>query len=129
MDTILVIDDEPTLRELYKAMLSRQGYRVSVAGNGVQGLLALEMVRPDLIVLDMAMPEMDGLSFLRVIRDSPEWKHIPVVLLTAFATSEQQMGLSELGVTEQLTKASFSVRDLRERVAKLLRPEAVLQAA
>lgn len=129
MDTILVVDDEPTLRDLYKAMLGRQGYRVAVAGNGSQALMALEVVRPDLIVLDMAMPEMDGLAFLRVIRDSVEWKHVPVILLTAFATTEQQAGLAGLGVTEQLTKASFSVRDLRERVARLLQPDAVLQAA
>jgi len=129
MDTILVVDDEPTLRDLYKAMLSRQGHRVAVAGNGVQALLAMEMVCPDLIVLDMAMPEMDGLAFLRVIRNTPEWKQIPVILLTAFATQEQHAGLAELGITEQLTKASFSVRDLRERVARLLLPQTVRQAA
>jgi two-component system KDP operon response regulator KdpE len=120
MATILVIDDEPRIRELLRVALSSQGYKVLLAANGKQALLAMGMLLPDLILSDVAMPEMDGVGFLDILRKTPEWTHIPVILLTGFATAEQQETAKALGATEQLTKASFSIRELRARVASYL---------
>lgn len=120
MATILVVDDEPRIRELLRVALSSQGYKVLLAANGNQALLAMGMSLPDLILSDVAMPEMDGVGFLDILRKTPEWAHIPVILLTGFATAEQQETAKALGAAEQLTKASFSIRELRARVANYL---------
>jgi two-component system, OmpR family, KDP operon response regulator KdpE len=120
MGTILVIDDEPRIRELLRVALSSQGYKVVLAANGNQALLAMGVSQPDLILSDVAMPEMDGVGFLDILHRTPEWKHIPVILLTGFATPEQQETARVLGATEQLTKASFSIRELRAKVAEYM---------
>ena len=122
MHSILVIDDEPQIRQLFRAALSRQGYSVTTAANGNDGLLALEMCMPDLILLDLAMPEMDGIAFLRVLRASQEWAKVPVIVLTAFGTPDQLLAAKELDITDRLNKAQFTVRELRERIARALAP-------
>jgi CheY-like chemotaxis protein len=119
MGTILIVDDEPRMRDLLRAMLAGQ-HKVCVASSGAQALMAMEMTRPDLVLLDVAMPELDGIQFLRILRGSAEWAHTPVMLLTAFATPDQHVAADKLGVSGQFTKASFSVRDLRQRVAECL---------
>jgi CheY-like chemotaxis protein len=119
MSTILVVDDEPRMRDLLRAMLSGQ-HKVCVAASGAQALMVMEMTRPDLVLLDVAMPELDGIEFLKILRSSPEWARTPVMLLTAFATPDQHVAAKELDVSDQLTKASFSVRDLRQRIAERL---------
>lgn len=120
MSRILVVDDEPGLRQLYQKVLSRQGYDVRLAANGADALLALGMSMPDLILLDLAMPDMDGISLLRVIRATPGMEKIPVIVLTAFTDGTRLAPLAELNVACQLTKAEFSVRELRERIAECL---------
>jgi len=125
MGTILVVDDEPRIRQMLQQVLACQGHRVMHAGNGVEALLAMEMRIPDLLLLDMAMPEMDGITFLRMMRQTPEWESIPVILLSGFATMDQLFTAKELRCTEQLTKADFSIRDLRARVARNLAPVAL----
>jgi DNA-binding response OmpR family regulator len=122
MYTILVIDDEPQIRELFRVALTRQGYTVATAPNGSDGLLALEMCLPDLILLDLAMPEMDGIAFLRVLRESEEWARLPVIVLTAFGTPDQLFASQNLGISDRLNKAQFTVRELRERIARCLEP-------
>jgi two-component system, OmpR family, response regulator MprA len=80
---ILVVEDEPGLRELYKDVLSDEGYLVSEASDGVEGLEELERERPDLIVLDLMMPRMDGLEFCRRLRDLPQGASIPIIVVSA----------------------------------------------
>ena len=120
MSRILVVDDDPGLRQLYQKVLSRQGYDLRLAASGADALLALEMGMPDLIMLDLAMPDMDGITLLRLIRRTPEWARIPVIVLTAFTDGARLASLADLGVSYQLTKAEFSVRELREKIAECL---------
>jgi DNA-binding response OmpR family regulator len=119
MSTILVVDDEPRMRDLLRAILAGQ-HKVCVASTGGEALMAMEMSRPDLVILDVAMPEMDGIQFLQILRDTPEWAQTPVMLMTAFATPDQHVVAEHLNVADQWTKASFSVRDLRARIAEHL---------
>ena len=119
MGTILIVDDEQRIRDLLRTMLAGQ-HKVCVASTGGEALMAMEMSRPDLVILDVAMPGMDGIEFLRILRATPEWAGTPVMLLTAFATPDQHVVADDLGVSDQLTKASFTVRELRGRVAELL---------
>jgi CheY-like chemotaxis protein len=80
---ILVVEDEPSIRELYKDVLSGEGYQVREASDGVEGLEELEKARPDVIVVDLAMPRMDGLEFCRRLRDLPQCEGIPVIVISA----------------------------------------------
>jgi DNA-binding response OmpR family regulator len=123
MSRILVVDDEPRIRELHRQILSRDGHHVSQASNGIEALLAMEMSMPDLILLDMAMPEMDGVEFLKILRATPEWARIPVLLMTAFSTVDQLSFVDALGVAQPLTKAEFSVKELRARITAALPPK------
>src|SRR5256885_2205862 len=83
--TILVVEDETHLARLMQVNLEAQGYSVVTALDGKQALLTLDTVQPDLIVLDVMMPHIDGFEVLQIVRSSPDTRQIPVILLTARA--------------------------------------------
>lgn len=115
--TILVVDDEERLTSLLRAYLEQEGFRVVTAANGVQALEAVRRGEPDLIVLDIMMPEMDGLEFLRALRTQYA---TPVILLTARVGDEDKVVGLELGADDYLTKP-FRPRELLARVRAVLR--------
>lgn len=117
---VLVIDDQPEMRQLFQRVLEHQGHRVVCAGNGQEGLRALQTCPAQVVLLDMAMPEMDGLTFLRALRNQPKWKELPVIILSGLMSAEQVAAARSLGVTDQLVKAQFSMRELRALVARHL---------
>ena len=80
---ILVVDDEPAIRELIVAVLEDEGYAAIAAGSGPRALELLPHERPDLVLMDIMMPEMDGREALRRMREHPEWGRIPVVMMSA----------------------------------------------
>ena len=115
--TILVVDDEENLRKLVKAYLEQADFRVVTAKNGREALFLARQEKPDLIVLDLMMPEMDGYEFIRVHRKERE---TPIVLLTArVEDADKVLGL-ELGADDYVTKP-FSPRELTARVRAVLR--------
>ncbi|HXE52902.1 MAG TPA: response regulator, partial [Tepidisphaeraceae bacterium] len=120
MSTVLVVDDQPELRQLFGRVLEQQKYTVILAANGQEALGLLEQHKPDLVLLDMAMPQMDGLSFLRLVRQKPQWSRLPVIILSGLMSAEQVAEARKLGVNDQLIKAEFSMKELRSRVAKHL---------
>lgn len=115
--TILIVDDEPGLRELVRLNLEHDGYQVLQAEHGVR---ALEMVRndqPDLIILDIMMPEMDGIEVCRQLRT---FSQIPVIMLTAKVQSKDIITGLDSGADDYLLKP-FSVEELSARIRALLR--------
>jgi len=115
--TILVVDDEERLTSLVKAYLTQEGFRVVTARNGREALFIARQEKPDLIVLDLMMPEMDGYEFMRLHRKERE---TPIILLTArVEDSDKVLGL-ELGADDYVTKP-FSPRELTARVRAVLR--------
>jgi len=115
--TILVVDDEERLTALVKAYLTQEGFRVVTARNGREALFIARQEKPDLIVLDLMMPEMDGYEFMRLHRKERE---TPILLLTArVEDSDKVLGL-ELGADDYVTKP-FSPRELTARVRAVLR--------
>jgi DNA-binding response OmpR family regulator len=122
MSTVLVVDDQPELRLLFQRVLEYQGYTVVSAENGQDGLRVIDQCNPQLILLDMAMPRMDGLTFLQTIRAQQKWAKLPVIMLSGLMTAEQVAAARELGVADRLVKAEFSMKELRARVAQHLRP-------
>lgn len=117
MATILVIDDEDTILNLVDAYLKREGNTVHLARNGLDGLAAFRRYHPDLVILDIMLPEMDGLEVLRQIRRESD---VYVMLLTAKSEEfDRVMGLT-VGADDYLTKP-FSPRELAARVKAILR--------
>jgi CheY-like chemotaxis protein len=110
---ILVIDDDPVTQDLMKSFLTREGYRVTVADSGPEGLLRARELRPDVITLDIAMPGMDGWSVLSALKNDPDLGETPVVILTM--ADSKNLGYA-LGATEYLMKPID-----RERLAVILR--------
>ncbi|TXM67385.1 response regulator [Methylobacterium sp. WL69] len=119
---VLIIDDDPDARERMSAMLIREGWRVASAENGIAGLEATAAKKPCLILLDLMMPEMDGFGFLRALRAKPEWRDIPVVVLTAKdVTAEDRRRLA--GQADRvLQKGRLSLNDLSESLRSLVAP-------
>ncbi len=115
--TVLVVDDEPRLVNLVKAYLEQGGFRVVTAKNGRDALFVARQEKPDLILLDIMMPEMDGHEFLRVHRQE---RLTPIILLTARVEEDDKIIGLELGADDYVTKP-FSPRELLARVRAVLR--------
>lgn len=132
MKTILVVDDKASVRTLLRDYLTEEGYRVVSAANGREALFAARQEKPDLILLDIMMPEMDGYEFVRTYRKE---KDTPIILLTAkLEETDKVLGL-ELGADDYVTKP-FGMRELVARIRAVLRragqevpPAPLLQAA
>ncbi len=117
MATILVIDDEPGIRGLLDTMLRRKGYTVLLADDGRKGLELFRRERPDVIILDLKMPHIDGLTVLRQIRSLDLQK--PVIVLTGAGLAQAEEQVRAFGVTEFIEK-EFSLHRLGEALKKLL---------
>lgn len=115
--TILVVDDAESLRTLVQQYLTQEGFRVVTAANGRQALFVAREEKPDLIILDLMMPEMGGYDFLRVYSREAE---TPVILLTAKVEEHDKVLGLELGADDYVTKP-FSMRELTARVRAVLR--------
>ena len=117
MAKILVIDDEQSIRSLLDTLLRRKGYDVVLADSGRKGIELFRREHPDVIVLDLKMPEMDGLTVLRQIRTLDPKK--PVIILTGAGTAEAEQQIRALGVTEYVEK-EFSMHLLGDSLKRLL---------
>ncbi|MFB7949070.1 response regulator transcription factor [Kitasatospora phosalacinea] len=117
---ILVVDDDPTVGEVVAGYLTRAGHRVDRAEDGQRGLDLAERHRPDLLVLDLMLPGLDGLEVLRRLRARPDRADLPVVLLTARGDEADRVLGLELGADDYVTKP-FSPRELVLRVQSILR--------
>jgi CheY-like chemotaxis protein len=120
MSTVLVVEDSPVAREVVMKILQREGYDVVGACNGVEALdlLRSDSATPDLMLLDVMMPEMDGITLLQELRDEPQYKELPVILLTALSDENRMKKAKELGVCEYLVKTRFSYDELVDQVGK-----------
>ena len=116
---VLIADDDEDILALVRTVLERSGHEVMVARDGAQALELARERRPDLAVLDISMPELDGLEVLRRLRASAETSQLPVVLLSARAQEEDVAFGYENGASAYLPKP-FSPRELTQRVAELL---------
>jgi len=117
---ILCIEDEPEMIELVRLILERKGFRVTGALGGAQGLKELRNEKPDLILLDLMMPDMDGWEVYRQMRADPNLSNIPVIVVTAKAQSiDKVLGLHIAKVEDYVTKP-FGPQELLSSIAKVL---------
>jgi two-component system, OmpR family, alkaline phosphatase synthesis response regulator PhoP len=116
---VLVVDDEIYIVHILDFSLGMEGYEVITALDGEQALERLKSDRPDLIVLDIMMPKLDGYEVCKAIKSNPATKHIPVILLSAKGRNVDQKTGYDVGADDYITKP-FSPRKLVERINQLL---------
>jgi DNA-binding response OmpR family regulator len=118
--TILIVDDEREIRELLRYNLEREGYQVLTAPDGEQGLARVFSAHPDLVLLDLLLPGLNGLEVLREVRQEPTTRETPVLLLTARGAEMDKLLGFERGADDYITKP-FSPREVIARVEAVLR--------
>jgi DNA-binding response OmpR family regulator len=124
---VLIVDDDPLLIALVQHKLTSRGYTVATASDGEAGLECARALSPDVIVLDIMMPVLDGRSVLQRLREDPRLSDVPVVMLTAHAREEDIVDLLQLGASDYLVKP-FSPEELAARIGRLvLGPERARQ--
>lgn len=116
---ILAVDDETELTDLLRYHLGRAGHRVTVAGNGWEAIESVRRQPPDLILLDLMLPDLDGFGVCEILRQDPHTATIPVIIISAWASPDtRNLGL-DLGALDYLTKP-FSPHELVERVNRFV---------
>lgn len=121
--TVMVVDDTDSARDVAQRILRHYGVHSVGARSGIEALALLEEFDPDLILLDFAMPDMDGLSVLARLRQDPRWRGIPVVMLSAVCDEESIRAAYRLGASEYLVKACFTPPRMLEIVRRHARHE------
>ncbi|MEM1253518.1 MAG: response regulator [Cyanobacteria bacterium P01_H01_bin.21] len=120
MKHILIIDDEDDIRDVAQVALETVGgWRVSTASNGSDGLAQLQLQMPDAVLLDVMMPDLDGIEVFKQIQQNPQTQHLPVLLMTAKTQTTDQQRFLKLGVTGIITKP-FKAMLLAEQITKIL---------
>lgn len=116
---ILIVDDEPDLVETLRFPLEMEGYQVLVADNGEMGLNLARKERPDLIILDLMLPKLDGYKVCRLLKFDERFKEIPVLMVTAKTQEKDRLLGKETGADEYVTKP-FDIEQLLEKVKAYL---------
>jgi CheY-like chemotaxis protein len=112
MPSILIVDDEPEGTEPIVKFLQREGFQVTAAPNGREALAYLSTVMPELLILDLRMPQMDGISFLATLRSYMRWKDLPVILMTAYAEGPHLDIAKRYGAVDVFKKGSVDLKQL-----------------
>lgn len=120
MKRILIVEDTKTIVMVEKLMLAGLNYEIDTAGNGVEGLEKIRAVRPDLVLLDIMMPEMDGIEMCRQLKSNPETRSIPVIMVTTKGEPERVEQAFMAGCEDYVTKPIDKV-ELTSKVSKYLR--------
>lgn len=119
-DTVLVIEDEQDVVDLLRYNLNRAGFTVSIASTGIAGVAKAREERPDVIILDLMLPEMDGEKVCKTLKEDDNTAHIPIIMLTAKVQADERVKGLELGADDYVPKP-FSPKELVLRVQAVLR--------
>src|SRR5919202_1410960 len=119
-NSVLVVDDDPNGFDVIEAHLYREGYNLTYVSSGIEALNRLDSIEPDVILLDVMMPQMDGVEVCRQIKSDVYWKHIPIIMVTALNSKEDLARALDAGADDFLTKPVSGI-ELRARVRSMLR--------
>ncbi len=117
--SILIVEDEQVLQDVYTILLTSQGYRVHTANNGLEGLQHMKALHPDLVLLDLYMPVMDGKEFMRNI-DVKDFPSTKIIVCTNLSDTNTESEMLALGAHKFLLKSSMSPQDMLLLVARTL---------
>lgn len=120
---VLIIEDDSYISDMYKIKLESENFEVVVAEDGVKGLNELETYRPDMILLDVVMPKVDGFSVLKSIKNTEAIKNIPVVMLTNLGQKDNVERGFALGASGYIIKAHFTPSEVVKKVKEILQKE------
>ncbi len=126
MARILLIEDDPLMYELYERVLSHAGYAVAVANDGIDGLKLTKSLSPDLILLDIIMPKVDGIQVLEQLKGDDSTKNIPVVMLTNVSSPEQRQRAMDKGASRYVIKSDYDPYKLMAVIKEVLGEEKAL---
>ncbi len=115
---ILLIEDEEIIIELLKKKLTQEGYDVTITKNGLEGLEKMREAKPDLILLDIIMPKMDGFEVMEEMIKDPALKEIPVIIISNSGQPVEIDRIQELGAKDWLIKTEFDPREVLDKVRK-----------
>jgi DNA-binding response OmpR family regulator len=120
MKKILLVEDEPFLTDIYTTKLERTGFEVQLVTEGDKVLGVLKEFKPDLLVLDIILPNLDGWEVLRKIRKEKGFEELPVIILSNLGQKQEVMKGLDLGATKYLIKAHYTPSELVEEIKKIL---------
>ena len=120
MGKVLIVEDEANIRQLVRYNLEKEGFQVLEAADGLQGLRTAQREKPDLVLLDLMLPGMDGLEVCRTLKGAPVTAALPIIMLTAKGEEVDKIIGLELGADDYMTKP-FSPRELTARIKAVLR--------
>jgi len=117
---VLIIEDDYYISDMYKIKLESAGFEVILAKDGIEGIKMLESEKPDVILLDVIMPRMDGFSVLKTIKDNKNFDNIPVVLLTNLGQKENVERGLKLGAEGYIIKAHFTPTEVVDKIKEVM---------
>lgn len=118
--SILIIDDEESIFEVIEGMLYREGYELTYLNSGLVALNCIDEIQPDVILLDLMMPDIDGLETCKRLKSNERWCHIPIIMVTALSSKEDLARSLDAGADDFVSKPINSI-ELRARVRSMLR--------
>lgn len=118
--TILLVEDDEMLHTMYTQKFTKEGYEVKSAYNGAEGVALAESAKPDIILLDIIMPKMDGFAALKKIKKNPATAQIPVILLTNLGQEEDIRKGKELGASDYFIKANHTPQEVVDKVKSII---------
>lgn len=117
---VLLIEDDPTLIEMYQLKFKESGFDFKVCNRGAEGLAASKKDKPDVILLDVILPEMDGFAILTELKKDAKTKSVPVLLLTNLGQESDIKKGKQLGAVDYLVKANFTPAEVVDKIKKLI---------
>lgn len=120
MTKIVIIEDDPTISQMYRMKFEADGFDVRMAANGRIGVDIVKSFNPDVILLDIQMPEMNGAEALRMIRNNQASKTTPVIVLTNLGEEEAPAEMRSLGIDSYIVKANYTPRQVVARVKEIV---------
>ena len=119
--SILLVEDDPFLIDIYSTKLKESGFSVEVASDGESALRKVKEKEPDLVILDIVLPQLDGWEILRQIKSDPKLKNIKIIILSNLGQKEEVERGVELGAVKYLIKAHYTPSEVVEEVKKILK--------
>jgi CheY-like chemotaxis protein len=120
MAKVLIVEDDELILRMYQKIFRAGGYQVDVAGDGQEGLAKAYSALPDIIILDIMMPKMDGMETLKQLKSTPELSEIPVLILTNLTGMGDAEAALQLGAVKYLSKSDYKPKEVFEIVSSLM---------
>ncbi len=118
---VLIVEDEQTLLDMYSLKLSKENFEVIKAADGQEGLEKAKSEKPDIILLDIMLPKIDGFQVLKNLREMKGFKNVPIIMLTNLGQNEDKQKGKQLGATDYLVKADTTPTDVVEKINSLIK--------